>query len=334
MQLRDVQKCAEIIAAHPVIGARYGRAIQYLRPAWSRLLDCGAKTATLFEDGEGSRATICSVGVSVFVSDDFIRELKTTPFFWFGPELAIRLARGSSPLLSDRDLRECNSCGGLNLLVWEGWVRPEFAGDADVHRAVMNSFLAQHSGFRWKEVISSQLESAERLEWTVNSGGLIWDPRKAQYVDLSELDAEEIVRKPHLVGLSLDVEVRRKHAWAGSWVGALFDYHPPQFGFSPSEQRLLVAALAAEGGTDRDLAETLYVSLPTIKKMWVSIYRRVAEQRPEIIPDYLRVEQGGPDRGKEKRRPLLAYLRTHPEELRPASKRLLTQNRFAEKAVS
>ena len=73
----------------------------------------------------------------------------------------------------------------------------------------------------------------------------------------------------------------RDDSWTTSWVGTLFDYQPPRFGFSRSEQRLLHAALAGESGTDNELSESLGVSLPTIKKMWLSIYRRVNDRQPK-----------------------------------------------------
>jgi hypothetical protein len=49
-----------------------------------------------------TRVRIMGVGVSAFVSHDFLVELKTPPFFWAGPELAKRVLRGESPLLSDK----------------------------------------------------------------------------------------------------------------------------------------------------------------------------------------------------------------------------------------
>jgi hypothetical protein len=48
----DVPECVEIVAAHPVIGPRYGPAIQHLRTAWLRLLESEAKIAVVFEDVE------------------------------------------------------------------------------------------------------------------------------------------------------------------------------------------------------------------------------------------------------------------------------------------
>ncbi len=101
----------------------------------------------------------------------------------------------------------------------------------------------------------------------------------------------------------------------GTWIGSLFVYRPPQFGFRPSEQRLLLAALG--GRSDEDIAETLEISLSAVKKSWRSIYDRVSTLSPGIIPDKV-PEELTSERGKEKKQRLLAYLREHPEELRPA----------------
>lgn len=89
-------------------------------------------------------------------------------------------------------------------------------------------------------------------------------------------------------------------------------------GFNRSEQRLLSCALP--GATDEQLTEMLEVSLPAIKKMWISIYHRVENCLPELISDPLPGDTPASGRGKEKRRRLLAYLREHPEELRPISR--------------
>src|SRR5437763_1550563 len=174
MLTKDVRECAEIVAAHPVIGPRYGAAIRDLRSAWLRLLHCEAKCATVFENVEGSRTTICFVGISVFVTDDFLREMKTAPMFWFGAELAKRIVAGDSPVLSSRQLAEANANEGLNLVVWEGCFHSGLGEDPSLPRAVIDAFIEHHRGFRLKELVSSQLESVERLHWTLNSGSLLW----------------------------------------------------------------------------------------------------------------------------------------------------------------
>jgi hypothetical protein len=319
MQPRDVDHCVELIAAHPVIGPRYGAAINDLRTAWLRLLSCQAKNATVFEKVERSRSKLCFVGVTVFVTDDFVRELKTAPLFWFGPELAKRIAQGRAVILSDKELAEANARDGLNLLVWEGCFQLESGGDPEVPRHVMDVFVDEHKGYRLKELISSQLESPERLAWTLQSGCFLWDAENGRYADAPMGEISRIASTPHIVGITRDLELQRR-PWGASWVGTLFDYEPPRFAFTRPEQRLLLSALSGDV-TDQELAENLALSVAAIKKEWLSIYDRVAGCDANVIGDNAQPDATS-KRGKEKRRRLLAYLRRHPEELRPASPRV------------
>jgi len=321
MQPNDVLEAVEIIAKHPVISARYGSAIADLPAAWLCLLSCEAADAWVFHAEEGEHAPICMVGVGVIVNDDFVRELKTPPHFWSGPELTKRILRGDFPALSATQLREGNSRGGLNLIVWEGCARREFESDPELYRSSMEAFVQVHRGFLWKEVIAVAAESAERLHWNIKTGGLLWDSAADCYVDSLNDDAEEIVRKPHVVGIRRKELLERPDLSAASWVSCLFDYHSPLLGFNRSEQRVLAAALT--GATDEHLSTTLETSIPAIKKTWASIYRRVADHMPELVPDAFQSDAGGAPRGREKRRELLTYLREHPEELRPVTRKLL-----------
>ena len=79
---------------------------------------------------------------------------------------------------------------------------------------------------------------------------------------------------------------------------------------------MLLAALG--GRTDEDITETLEISLSAVKKTRRSIYERVTAQSPGLIPDQV-PEELTSEGSKEKKQRLLAYLREHPEELRPAS---------------
>ena len=320
MQPNDVRESVEIIAKNPVISSRYGSAIADLPAAWLRLLSCEARSAWVFQAEEGQRAPICMVGVCVIANDDFVRELKTPPHFWSGPELTKRILRGDFPALSETQLREANSRGGMNLIVWESCAHKDFESDPELYRCVMEAFIQVHRGYLWKEVITTA-ESVERLHWNMKTGGLLWDAAADRYVDSLNGNAEEIVSKPHVVGVRLKELLERPDLSAASWVGRLFDYHPPLLGFNRSEQRVLASALT--GATDEHLSQTLETSVPAIKKTWASIYRRVADQMPELVPDAFQSDVGGASRGREKRRELLAYLREHPEELRPVARKLL-----------
>ena len=81
MRRGDVEECVEIVAAHPLLGPQYGSCIGDLRSAWGSLLGREAFRAVVFEDAKDSQVQAVGVGVSVFVSDDFLFELKTPPLF-------------------------------------------------------------------------------------------------------------------------------------------------------------------------------------------------------------------------------------------------------------
>lgn len=321
MRPQDVRECVEIIAAHPTVGPRYGDAISDLRPSWLHLLSSNGFCATsIIEEVDGTRSRILGIGASVFVSDDFVRELKTPPSFWIGPELAKRVSRGDdSALLSPKQTQDANSRGGLNLAVWQGLVLPEDARRADLWSKLTAVFLDDHRGFLLKEIVS-QGESPEHLEALRSVGGFLINGRNSCYGDFNGVNAHQLAGEPHIIGITRELALRQ----FGSWISTLFRYEPPQFRFSRSEQRLLLSAMA--GGTDEELAGQLSVSLSTVKKTWLSVYDRVAACRPELVPRNASAHGDISTRGRDKKQHLIAYLREHPEELRPTSRKLLRQS--------
>jgi hypothetical protein len=222
---------------------------------------------------------------------------------------------GKSPILSDKQFREANSSCGLNHVTWEGIVRSDFEENSELRRKLPNALIAEHRGLFLNEAIANQMDSVERLRWTLEVGALLWDPVAGRYDHRSAKDPREIIKNPHVVGISREAETRRP----GTWVGALFEYTPPLCGFSFAEQQLLHAALA--GATDGELASKLAISISTVKKNWISIYKRASSFLPDVFRESSPADGGLAERGKEKRRYLLAYLREHPEELRLHSRK-------------
>ncbi len=100
MQPGDIPECVDLLASHPIIGPRYGSMIEHLPEAWLRLLQCEARDAVVIHAEEGTRTSLCFVGVTAIVRDDFIRDLKTPPHFWVGPELARRIGAQITSILS------------------------------------------------------------------------------------------------------------------------------------------------------------------------------------------------------------------------------------------
>ena len=143
------------------------------------------------------------VGVGVIVNDDFVRDLKTPPHFWLGPELTKRILRGESPLLSEKQIRDANSSGGLNHVVWEGCALRELKTTPNCTASPSTHLFGIHRGYLWKEVISPAdgQRRAAALDAEDRGGGLLWDDAADRYVDTVNGNAEDIVRRPHVVGV-------------------------------------------------------------------------------------------------------------------------------------
>lgn len=308
MQHRDIPGCLAIFAGNPTLASRYGDSLSQLGEAWARLLGQLAFNAVVLEEIDGEEFRPVGVGSRVFVSDAFLDEIKTPPFRWIAPEIVRRVLAGRSPCLSDKQVRDANRDGGLNLYAWD------FAHahcDGFRHEAVsalLTAFTDQHRGFLLKELIA-QAVNIEALTIQLRSGGFLLDEH-GQYTTPVDPDPEKIFPNPHFLGITRTLAKQQY----GSWVSLLFVYDPPRFDLRPGEQRFLMFAL--DGLTDADLAEKLCLSLSAVKKTWRRIYDKIGTIDPELIPDTL-PEDGPHERGAMKKQRLLAYLRKHMEELRP-----------------
>jgi DNA-binding NarL/FixJ family response regulator len=83
-------------------------------------------------------------------------------------------------------------------------------------------------------------------------------------------------------------------------------------GLRSTDKELLVAAL--KGATDRELADDLNLTKEAVKRRWKVLFDRLEAVKPEIFG--ASVSNNG-KRGPQKRHRILAYVRDHPEELRP-----------------
>jgi hypothetical protein len=253
------------------------------------------------------------------VGDGFIREVKTPPFFWIGPELARRINSDDSPVLSDQQIRDANSSDGLNILIIQGSIGAENPQWVETFYAGVTAFFEEYRGFRIKEIIGSQADSIEFLHGMLRSGVMLLNP-DGTWSDSLPHDPQKVISEPHVIGLTREISASK----LGGWFSSVFDYRLPQFGFAHRQQKMLKSALGT--ATDEQLAKELGISLSAIKKMWIDIYDRVGSNQPGLTLDQAEVGRSGATRGKEKRRQLLSYLRDHPEELRPFSRRLLQGN--------
>jgi hypothetical protein len=312
---QDVPNLVAQVAAHPVLGPRYGLMLNDFGAALERTLGRTSEIACAFDEVNGSGTTLLGAGIAGFVTPQFLGEAKTTPGFWVGPELVKRIMHGVDPLLSDREVREANSRRELNLLVWHTTIHPRDFNRPEVGVIVVNAFFNNFLGFQVSEMLA-QADSFEHLQGCRNLGCCYFDRRSGRYGDFLDVNRNNFEHEPHNLGLDRQSSYTHGHLWS------LFCCPPAQIGFSSSEQRMLRIAL--DGGTDEELSTQLRISLAAVKKHWRSIYERAAEGWPHLFADRQRRQSiSVGERGKERRRRLLAYLREHPEELRPISRRLL-----------
>jgi DNA-binding CsgD family transcriptional regulator len=266
--------------------------------------------------------------IRVFVTDEFLKECKQTDF-WVGPELARRAHGNRSPILNTKEIGVVNARDGLNLGMWVCHVdysSPSADNAKLASRVFMEAFALHHRGFNIKEAFVGSLD-VPNATVALAAGASFWDAHAQRYEghwDVSDEGLRRRVERHHLVGISREVAFAR---W-GSWMSTLFVWSPPKAGFSPSEQRLMLAAL--DGRTDEELATELAVSPSTVKNTWRSIFARAGRRLPDILPNgtpFTEIDLGADTRrGKEKRARLLAYVRDHPEEVRPFSQIRIRRN--------
>jgi DNA-binding NarL/FixJ family response regulator len=172
--------------------------------------------------------------------------------------------------------------------------------------------MLEHRGFKLKEAVTQPVD-VTTVRVVLNSGALLWRSEDSRYSEAGHTNLDKLIRCPFILGMNRELVVRQM----GTWASTLFLYTPPRIYFRPAEQRLLRSAL--KGSTDQELSNELGLSLSFVKKTWHSIYERAGETVPELHLD--RTDGSVSQRGKEKKQRVLAYVRNHPEELRPSSPR-------------
>lgn len=271
-----------------------------LRNEWESLRSNPSTISMVVEDQEREPAAR-GVGFAqaVFVTDAFAEDTATvsTPY--------VNLRVNQAAILSPEGVRDANCGLGLNVLITH-WIWKQEVLDAESSRRVRDyltrQFLTYYAGFKLRQILL-EVFGDEPLQMAVNAGFRL---RSAYSVYFREHPRPSPELHPYLTGITRQ-EARDTE---GTLVSQAFIYTPPCFYFKPHEQELLCQALL--GCSDEELTEPLGITLAAVRKRWAAIYDRVSAVDPALLP-----AAGDGTRGAEKRRDLLAYLRDHPEELRP-----------------
>lgn len=247
-------------------------------------------------------------GLSTFLSDDCatMQVASPQPFFWL--ELLERTWRQKDSLgfLTLDDLARANAGDGCNLLPFLWIQRPKDASSpkgAHLLTRAMRSLLDDHRGYNLKSIVK---EAGREHEEAFTRGGL----RK---VRSSSLNPEILGNERLLFRLTRN---EAQHDAFGTSLSLLFDSARPRCGFSRIQQHVLICA--ADDMSDDEIADQLRVTTHAINMRWRTIYDRIEQQEDLATLIYSDKGHGnGNGSGAQKRRRVVAYVRSHPEELRP-----------------
>ncbi|MBL8163070.1 MAG: hypothetical protein JNJ61_13880 [Anaerolineae bacterium] len=267
-------------------------------PVLQRYWRQGSLITTVFEDLD--KREIVGLSIEVFIRDTFLEEIRVFPKPYLREELIRRELAGQSVVLSMAEAQVENASNGLNLFFINDPL-PLHTLSADEFRAIdvqWGEILYDYRACNLK-TITWECYSEQSLEMGLSCG-----MKQIAYPAQHDGTAARV----HLTSITREQALSQY----GTHVSQMFIYAPARFQFTGGQQELLRRALMGE--TDEALSEGLYLSLSAIKKRWLAIYDRVRAIDPYLLPDD---DTGRQTRGTEKRRFLLHYLRTHPEELHP-----------------
>ena len=293
----DLSKCLEIQPA--CVGDQIVGRSAALR-VWKSLLDNPSFQANVIESERPlSGHKIVACGMGVFVTKAFADREIQDPRPGLNSRIIAGIASGESVVLSRAQIGEGNAGEGNDFVnmygTWrDGILNPDQL--AEVHALLGTSFAEHFAGYRFNRVLKEAI-GHERIALARATG---------TYRMVAEFEES---------GSALAVATRESILTAPYSVAAtMFRYRAPVLRLRPAEQKLLVAALG--GKTDAELSADLGLSIEAIKKRWMSIFDRVDEFKPEILSG---AEADSDVRGPQKRHRVVAYVRNHPEELRPFS---------------
>jgi DNA-binding CsgD family transcriptional regulator len=245
----------------------------------------------------GHRIVACGMGV--FVTKAFADHEIKTPRSGLNSRIVAAVASGDSPLLSRAQIAAGNAGAGIDFVNLYGTWREGIMNNdqlSEVHALLGTSFVEHFAGYRFNRVLKEAVgQSNIALALATGTYRIVAEFKKSESA-LAVATRESVLTAPYSVA------------------AALYRYQTPQLRLRPAEQTLLIAALA--GKTDAELSEELGLSIEAIKKRWMSIFDRIDEFKPEILS---RAEADSDSRGPQKRHRVVAYIRNHPEELRPFS---------------
>jgi hypothetical protein len=293
----DLSECLEIQPA--CMGDQIVGRSASLR-VWRSLLEDASFLGNVIESERpigGRRIVACGMGV--FVAAPFADREIQNPMPGLNSRIIAGLAAGESLVLSRAQIGVGNAGKGVDFVNLYGtWRDGILTADqlAEAHALLGTSFVEHFAGYRFNRVFKEAIgQSRIAFARATSTYRLVAEFPQSESA-LAVATPESVLTSPYSVAAKL------------------YRYQKPVLRLRPAEQKLLGAALA--GKTDAELSAELELSIEAIKKRWISIFDRIDQFKPEILDN---AGTDGDGRGPQKRHRVVAYIRNHPEELRPYS---------------
>lgn len=271
--------------------------VQAANKAWEHLFRSPYFASAILESSPpilGHR--VVGFGASVFISAPFANDEIANPHPDINSRIIASVHLGRSVLAGKKDVARANAGDGVVAVVLCGVWRDELLGPAEKYEAktlLVSSFVEYHAGYRFRAILTETADEPTRefIQHSIVYRTIAEFPQMGRVIHL--MTNESVKAEPASMG------------------HMLFKFREPTLRLRESDQELLLAAL--HGATDPELAAELGVTLSAVKARWRSTFARIEEVMPTLVqtPD----TNGG--RGAQKRHRVLAYVRSHPAELRP-----------------
>jgi hypothetical protein len=304
-QASDLAKCLQL---HPAKnGAEIVGHACAVR-AWQQLSEMSHATRSALVERHGKdRVEIVGFGFASFVKKSFVEDEIRNPRPGLNSRIIEGVVSGNSVVATYEEVRDANTRGDLQQVILDtSWKNGALsAAEVDEVRVLLGrAYQELFAGYCFSRILCEMVDELDL--WHVR--GLEVFRVVDRFGDYRRANPETEWNPDRLL---LEVSLDSIRADPHSVAAGLFQHHvAPQFGFTRGEQELL--ELALDAADDVSIAKSSFVTLAAIKRRWSAIFERVGSIRPDLCP-----LDGEGTRGIQKRQRILAYVRSHPEELRP-----------------
>jgi len=308
LELRDV-RVSDLDHILPLVSPLLCDPSQHeaLRAMWTEIIlsSCGISGVATRADAPSA---VVHFFLCIFVSDRRAEQYHQCRQPLIARRLLAEWIAGERPFLHTEEIARANAGSGLNI------VAAFYGGRRDDPRSSIANYEGARRAMRGWNLRTFTTEIFTDPQHDNRGWGRSLGYRVLDYPP-DELRAAGI---PEDRAPLLWVATRRDAESNPGYAAALLftTYAPPRFAFTPRQQRVL--SLALDGATDSAIARAVGASESGIKKHFRTFYEKV-HAVGAFDPSVVGSEPAQLTRGVELRRHLLAYLREHPEELRPYS---------------